>query len=185
MLTPVILSRLPQEIRLEWSKESFGHEGDLKFLLTFLQKEIQLRERSETFKEISMEKNVRREPTERRRVGSASALQTSSEEGPPQCAFCQKRHKSEKYWNMLKLDKRDREEKVKEAGCVLSVFIKVMYLKVVKVRSNVLSVMGHIMCCFVTWVSLILKLIKIQVSKISVKAQMTKLMCSQVMCLVL
>ena len=83
MLTPVILSRLTQEIRLEWSRESSGHEGDLKFLLTFLQKEVQLHERSETFKEISMEKNVRREPTERRRVGSASALQTSSEEGPP------------------------------------------------------------------------------------------------------
>ena len=116
VLTPVILSRLPQEIRLEWSRESSGHEGDLKFLLTFLQKEIQLRERSETFKEISMERNVRRESTKRRRVGSASALQTSSEEGPPQCAFCQKRHKSEKCWNMLKLDKHDREEKVKEAG---------------------------------------------------------------------
>lgn len=128
VLTPVILSRLPQEIRLEWSRESPGHEGDLKFLLTFLQKEIQLRERSESFKEISMEKNVRREPTEGKRVGSASALQTSSEEGPsqgpPQCAFCQRRHKSEKCWNILKMNKHDREEKIKEAGLCFKCLLK-------------------------------------------------------------
>ena len=121
VLTPVILSRLPQEIRLEWSRESAGHEGDLSWLLAFLQKEIQCRERSETFKELSIEKNIRREQihhpqTERRRVNSASALQTSSEEDFPVCAFCQRRHKSEKCWYVLKLPKHDREEKIRQAG---------------------------------------------------------------------
>ena len=29
ILTPVILSRLPQEIRMEWSRDGSGHEGDL------------------------------------------------------------------------------------------------------------------------------------------------------------
>ena len=61
VLTPVTLSRLPQEIRLQWSRKSAGHEGDLSFLLSFLQKEVTCRERSETFKEVSIDKNVRRE----------------------------------------------------------------------------------------------------------------------------
>ena len=46
-LTPVILSRLPQDIRLEWVREREGKEADLQFLLNFLRKEIQRRERSE------------------------------------------------------------------------------------------------------------------------------------------
>ena len=51
ILTPLILSRLPQDIRLEWSMEGKGHESDLAFLLEFLQSEIQRRERSYVFKE--------------------------------------------------------------------------------------------------------------------------------------
>ncbi|XP_066956237.1 uncharacterized protein [Macrobrachium rosenbergii] len=61
VLTPVILSRLLQDVRLEWSRQSAGHESDLEWLLKFLQKEIQHHERSETFKELSMEKNVLQE----------------------------------------------------------------------------------------------------------------------------
>ena len=82
VLTPDILSRLPQRIRLEWSWESSRHEGDLEWLLKFLQTEIQRRERSETFKDLSMEKNDVRQEFERRKVSSASALQTSAEEDP-------------------------------------------------------------------------------------------------------
>ena len=51
ILTPLILSRLPQDIRLEWSREEKGHENDVTFLLEFLQSEIQRRERSHVFKE--------------------------------------------------------------------------------------------------------------------------------------
>ena len=92
MLTPVTLSRLLQEIHLEWSRESSRHEGDLECLLKFLQTQIQRRERSETFKDLSLEKKGIRQEFERRKVSSASALQTSAEEGPQQCAFYQKRH---------------------------------------------------------------------------------------------
>ncbi|XP_066967891.1 uncharacterized protein [Macrobrachium rosenbergii] len=86
VLTPVILSRIPLDMRLEWSRESAGHESDLEWLLKFLQKEIQRHERSETFKELSMEKNVRQE-AERKKVSSALALQASSGEGPPKKAI--------------------------------------------------------------------------------------------------
>ena len=44
-LTPIILSRLPAHIRLEWARDSEDKESDLNFLLGFLKKEIQRRER--------------------------------------------------------------------------------------------------------------------------------------------
>ena len=51
ILTPLILSRVPLELRLEWSRDGKGHKSDLKFLLFFLEKEIQRRERSQMFQE--------------------------------------------------------------------------------------------------------------------------------------
>lgn len=121
VLTPVFLSRLPQEIRLEWSRASVGHEGDLEWLLRFLQKEIMHRERSETFKELSVEKNNPRwEDVGRRKIGSASALQTTSEEGPLQCVLCQTLHKSEKCWHFLRLDRRVTLPQLELLGALLS-----------------------------------------------------------------
>ncbi|XP_071961249.1 uncharacterized protein [Antedon mediterranea] len=49
ILTPLILSRLPPEIRLEWARSGIGKEADLKYLLGFLKSEIERRERSEGF----------------------------------------------------------------------------------------------------------------------------------------
>ncbi|XP_068212673.1 uncharacterized protein [Palaemon carinicauda] len=49
-LTPIILSRLPSELWLEWARDGDGHESDLDWLLTFLDKEISRLERSEAFK---------------------------------------------------------------------------------------------------------------------------------------
>ena len=49
VLTPLILSRLTPELRLEWARDGEGHESDLLFLLDFLQREIERRERSRAF----------------------------------------------------------------------------------------------------------------------------------------
>ena len=49
VLTPLILSKLPAEIRLEWAREGSGKEGDLPFLMDFLKKEIGRQERSSVF----------------------------------------------------------------------------------------------------------------------------------------
>jgi hypothetical protein len=57
-LTPLILSRLLSDIRLEWAREGEGKEADLGFLLTFLQKEIQRLERSEAFKEDTVQQDT-------------------------------------------------------------------------------------------------------------------------------
>ncbi len=58
VLTPVILSRLPQEIRMEWSRDSSGHEGDLDWLMTFLQSEIGRRGQTRTGKVAAVRKHA-------------------------------------------------------------------------------------------------------------------------------
>ena len=50
-LVPLILSRVPDELRLEWARHGEGHENDLNFLMEFLKLEIARRERSDTFAE--------------------------------------------------------------------------------------------------------------------------------------
>ena len=49
VLTPLVLSRLPPDLRLEWAREGELHESDLGYLLDFLQRELERRERSQTF----------------------------------------------------------------------------------------------------------------------------------------
>ncbi|KAJ8021190.1 hypothetical protein HOLleu_38316 [Holothuria leucospilota] len=51
-LTPVILSRIPQDIRMEWAREGEGKESDIDFLLQFLKRELQRRERDRMFSEV-------------------------------------------------------------------------------------------------------------------------------------
>ena len=38
ILIPLFLSCVPQELRLEWSRDGKGHESDLKFCYLFLRK---------------------------------------------------------------------------------------------------------------------------------------------------
>ncbi len=49
MLTAIILSRLPADLRMGWAREGEQHESDLNWLLAFLQSEIERRERSQSF----------------------------------------------------------------------------------------------------------------------------------------
>ena len=90
ILTPLILSRLPASLRLEWAREgerskkdlkqdgsdgSAGQvtwEADLDFLMTFLKAEIQRRETSQTYSEGQLDA-----PT-----SSAAALHNASRGGP-------------------------------------------------------------------------------------------------------
>ena len=80
-LTPVILSRLPQDIRMEWSREGEGHESDLEWLLKFLQKELRRRERSETFREtpVSKDKVTEEKRNIPNKVATVAALPAMSE----------------------------------------------------------------------------------------------------------
>ena len=79
ILTPLILSQLPQDVKLEWARDGEGHESDLNWLLKFLSAEIQRRERSHAFKDPTPAVST----TEARmtRMSSAAALQSSSSTG--------------------------------------------------------------------------------------------------------
>ncbi len=116
VLTPLILSRLPHDIRLEWAREGQGHESDLEWLLKFLEKEIQRRERSQSFKDILQDTpqavggDV---PSNSSSLGSASALQISSR---GQCGFCSKRHPTSACRELSGLSVPDIKGKIYEAG---------------------------------------------------------------------
>ena len=48
VLTPIVISRLPSEVREEWSRKSEGKEADLDYLMEFLQGEVRRRDRCDT-----------------------------------------------------------------------------------------------------------------------------------------
>ena len=50
LLTPVIVSRIPTDLRLLWSRDCSGLESDLDWLLKWLKKEIEVIERNEMYK---------------------------------------------------------------------------------------------------------------------------------------
>ena len=126
ILTPLILSRVPQELRLEWSREGKGHESDLNYLLEFLDKEIQRRERSQMFQESLATQSVNNKlPNEerRQRTPTTAALHTSSM-AKPKCSFCGKNHPTEKCFKLSSGPVHVRKERVKAAGlcfrCLMS-----------------------------------------------------------------
>ena len=123
ILTPLILSRLPQDIRLEWSREGNGHESDLTFLLEFLQSEIQRRERSHVFKEsIASPSSLVAEEKRNVKVATASALQASSMAKICKTAqsfssgICSKPHSTDRCFKLLHVPVGTRKEKLRAAG---------------------------------------------------------------------
>ncbi|XP_068208316.1 uncharacterized protein [Palaemon carinicauda] len=90
-MPPVILSRLPSDIRLEWSREGSGHESDLSWLLKFLQREIERRERSDTFKDIHAGKSDDRFVESEKRVQS-QPFKRLPKECSAKCVKCKGRH---------------------------------------------------------------------------------------------
>ena len=112
ILTPLILSRLPQDVRLEWAREGQGRESDLDWLLTFLASEINRRERSQSFRDTTTHDPVVttcEEKVRSARKASASALHvhssaSGSEDVQFSCDVCGvKGHAAERCWNLTKL----------------------------------------------------------------------------------
>ena len=73
ILTPLILSRLPSDVRLEWARNSVGREGDLKHLLDFLQLEISRLERSGLYKDLEVPPSAGQQTAASSRQRTASA----------------------------------------------------------------------------------------------------------------
>ena len=93
-LTPIILSRLPSEITLEWARNSKGHEADLQYLLDFLKDEIERLERSESVKDFAAETKPKDEVKKmdfNKPNYSGSALVQARSQSEIWCNFCSKR----------------------------------------------------------------------------------------------
>ena len=112
ILTPIIVSRLSQDIRQEWSRVSEGYEADLDHLMEFLEKEIRRRERCKSLG--GLEEPSEKKPAndgwrgfKNKSPGTATALHNGSS-SDRQCGFCDKNHASVKCYRYLKLDVRDR-----------------------------------------------------------------------------
>ena len=150
-MTPVSLSRLPHDIRLEWSREGSGHEKDLVWLLTFLQREIERRERSDTFKDIYTGKVSEGsvDSEKRKSQSSASVLQTSSEVNMyrPKCMFCDKSHKSENCYDILKLPIAEREEVIHSAKVCFRCLVKGHFSKGRKSKCIKCKGSHNVLCC--------------------------------------
>ncbi|KAG1682986.1 hypothetical protein GQR58_010380 [Nymphon striatum] len=124
ILTPVVLSCLPTDIRMEWARDGEGRESDLKYLLDFLNKEIQRRERSDTFKDVGVPKRSTAATSGdalNLNTSSTAALQTSSSRGNRkfrsvnshrQCRFCQRYHQTEQCRAVLELNIADRKRRI-------------------------------------------------------------------------
>ena len=106
---------IPQDIRMEWAREGEGHESDLSWLLEFLKKEIQRRERSQTFRETppASEKTQPSVPEERRRVASVATLSSFSDS---RCGICHKPHQTERCWDLTNYPISVRRDKILKAG---------------------------------------------------------------------
>ena len=135
VLTPIIVSRLPEDVRKDWAREGAGKESDLDFLLAFLKKEINSLERSQAFSGLSSSaaatelRQPGQRPGQRARretsTPSAAALQTSSTSRPTssatrarlvRCGFCSGSHSTSSCRELLNLEVPERRERVQRAG---------------------------------------------------------------------
>ena len=123
-LTPIVVSRLPESIRKKWADESDGFEGNLAFLLDFLEKQIESLQRSETFKTLDPSAKKTEENTRRKsdfnksfyKPSSASALNAATPTGKPTCNFCNKSHPSDNCFAFLRLSGEEKGQKIKDLG---------------------------------------------------------------------
>ena len=120
VLTPLVLSRLPAELRTEWVRDCSQHEGDLQHLMTFLQKEIERREKSQTFETHygRSEKGDCSSCAEETvaPVGTCSALHSSAATKQT-CALCNRQgHTLEHCYSVTKAPVENRKEILKKAG---------------------------------------------------------------------
>ncbi|XP_064650936.1 uncharacterized protein LOC135502211 [Lineus longissimus] len=119
-LTPLVLSKLPTEIRMEWARVGEGKERDLQFLLNFLKVEIERRERADGFRSMQSSKVKQHASDETKRTVSvpptASVLHTQGQgHNRGACAFCSKSHPSEKCYKLTKLPLDERHKFIQES----------------------------------------------------------------------
>ena len=158
ILTPIIVSRLPDQIRLEWARDGAGHEADLGYLQDFLESEITRIERSEMFKEKDPEEKEKNEnkktffqsykgKKKEEKVPSASALNSVSSV-TPNCVFCSKGHSSSACDEILKLSVDDRKEKIKSHDICFRCLMKGHHAKGCSELCSHCKGFHHVITCY-------------------------------------
>ena len=113
LLTPIVLSCLPNDFRIEWARNSAGHENDLDWLLKFLDDEIQLRETSATFKNLAKQE-VTDEKKKKPTTASALPAITASAFS---CSLCDKsNHPTYKCYELTRCNLTERKAKIMRKG---------------------------------------------------------------------
>ena len=122
VLTPLVLSRLPNDLRLEWAREGENHEDDLEFLLEFLGNEIRRRERSQVVVSQSHSSNHTKSVSEEKKKtgASAAALHSSSGSQKLSCGICAKSHYTNKCWSLTRGPVEQRWDKITKSGLCFS-----------------------------------------------------------------
>lgn len=165
-LTPLVLSKLPESVRMEWARGSEGKEDDLDHLLGFLNEEVKRQERSGTFAARSSTAAVasssrhpsasaeNRPPPRRskrlqssRPLPSAAALTSTEVTGCRGCSFCQQQHPSDRCPAWRNMTPSDRYQELKVRGlcfCCLSPSHGARYCKV---RCQQCGGRHHQLCC--------------------------------------
>jgi hypothetical protein len=96
ILNPILLSKLPSDVRLEWSKVGHGKEGDLPFLMNFLEEEVKCREVADAFRTPTSKNkdSEKRHSHSKSHVPTGATLTLNTDIST--CAFCNGAHKSYK-----------------------------------------------------------------------------------------
>ena len=147
-LTPLILSKLPAGVRLEWAREGAGKDADLSYLLEFLAKEMDRRERSGALagsdNTPGPAQREQRQQRFKRRQPSAAALQAVAES----CGFCAGPHPAGKCSSMDSLTVSDRHQRIKAAGLCFICLKKGHMAKACSARCSVCQGRHHKLVCF-------------------------------------
>ena len=121
ILTPLIISSLPQDIRFEWAREGEGKKGDLDWLMEFFNKELNRRERSQTFKSDKFDSCKSDEYKNTRYTVSVLHSSSLSVKNTKKCLNCQKGHSTASFWALKKLSFDERKAKITKIVSLLQV----------------------------------------------------------------
>ena len=110
-LTPIIVTCLPNDLRMLWLRKSIGKEQDLKWLLEFLDAELRLRETSRDF--VSSKPTDKSKPAEQKPKASCAVLSATSRLS---CGICAKGHPTSKCWELTEAPMTERQRLVRSSG---------------------------------------------------------------------
>ena len=139
-LTPLVLSKLPEDVRLEWARDAEGKESDLDHLLQFLASEVDRRDRSGSYCHLGQAASAAgagvrasgrtcragaadvqpaapsRLPGPVRPTRPSTAALQSAAPAASGCGLCREQHSTDKCRGWVKLTISERYEQVRKHG---------------------------------------------------------------------